>query len=87
MPVGIQMFATISSKDHLQSLQQDLHVLHNAKSHQVIDETSVADPDPYVLGPPGSGSVSKRYGFGSFYHQAKIASKKNLDSYCFLTSL
>jgi hypothetical protein len=45
MPVGIQMFATISSKDHLQSLQQDLHVLHNAKSHQVREETSVADPD------------------------------------------
>jgi hypothetical protein len=35
---------------------------------------SVADPDPnpdlYVFGPPGSG-----YGFGSFYHQAKIVRK------------
>jgi hypothetical protein len=31
-----------------------------------------ADPsDPYVFGPPGSGS-------GSFYHQAKIARKKSL---------
>jgi hypothetical protein len=34
------------------------------------------DPDPYFLGPPGSGSgfVSTRYGSGSgsFYHQAKI---------------
>jgi hypothetical protein len=32
---------------------------------------SVADPDPYVFGPPGS--VSQRYGSGSgsFYHQAK----------------
>jgi hypothetical protein len=39
--------------------------------------TSVADPDPsdpYVFGPPGSGSISKRH--GSFYHQAT-----NLDSY------
>jgi hypothetical protein len=38
---------------------------------------SVADPDPpdpYVFGPPGSGSISQRYGSGSgfFYHQAKI---------------
>jgi hypothetical protein len=31
-------------------------------------EISVADPDPYVFGPPGSGS-------GSFYHQAKIVEK------------
>ncbi len=33
--------------------------------------TSVADPDPYVLGPPGSGSVCQRYrsGAGSVYHQ------------------
>jgi hypothetical protein len=41
---------------------------------------SVADPDPsdpYVLGPPGSGSASQRYGSGSgsFYHQAKILGK------------
>jgi hypothetical protein len=41
--------------------------------------TSVAemDPnmsDPYVFGPPGSGSgtISQGYGSGSFYHQAKI---------------
>jgi hypothetical protein len=41
--------------------------------------TSVADPnpapdtqDPYVFGPPGSGSISTRYGSGSFYNQAKI---------------
>ncbi len=29
----------------------------------------------YVFGPPGSGSISTRYGSGSFYHQAKIVSK------------
>ncbi len=43
-------------------------------------ERIVADPDPsdlYVFGPPGSGSISQRYGsgFGSFYHQAKIVRK------------
>jgi hypothetical protein len=31
----------------------------------------------YVFGPPGSGSISQRYGSGSgsFYHQAKMADK------------
>ncbi len=35
------------------------------------------NPDPYVFGPPesGSGSTSHRYGSGSFYHQAKIVRK------------
>jgi hypothetical protein len=44
--------------------------------------SSVADPDPYVFGPPGSGSVNQiqRYGSGSgwtrsFYHQGKLVSK------------
>jgi hypothetical protein len=39
---------------------------------------SVADPDPsdpYVSGPPGSGSVSQWYGSRSFYHQAKVVRK------------
>ncbi len=33
--------------------------------------------DQYVFGPPGSesGSISQRYGSGSFYHQAKIVRK------------
>ncbi len=49
--------------------------------HSVINEyTSVADPDPHppdlhVFGPPGSGSTSQRYGYGSFYHRAKIVRK------------
>jgi hypothetical protein len=45
-------------------------------------ESSVADPDPnpsdpYVFGPPGSGSGSiiQRYGSGAFYHKAKIVRK------------
>ncbi len=61
----------------------------------VILKSSVADPNPdppdppnpHVLAPPGSGSISQRYGSGSgsFYYQAKVI-RKNLDSYCFLTS-
>ncbi len=45
----------------------------------IIVVSSVADPnpdpsDPYVFGPPGSGSGSnsQRYGCGSFYHQSRI---------------
>jgi hypothetical protein len=41
---------------------------------------SVADPDPsdpYVFGPPGSGSISQRHVSvsGSFYHKGKIVRK------------
>ncbi len=38
---------------------------------------SFADPDPYVVGPPGPGSISMRYGSGSgtLYHQAKTVRK------------
>ncbi len=45
-----------------------------------IPETSVPDSDPPdsdVFGPPGSGSISQRYGSGSFYRQAKLV-RKNL---------
>ncbi len=33
--------------------------------------------DPYVFGPPGSGSgsICQRYGSGSFHHHAKIVRK------------
>jgi hypothetical protein len=39
--------------------------------------SSVADPepDPYVFGPPGSGSISTTSGSGSIYLQAKIVRK------------
>jgi hypothetical protein len=38
---------------------------------------NVADPDQYVFGPQGSGSISTRYGTGSgsYYHLAKIVRK------------
>jgi hypothetical protein len=39
------------------------------KSSGTMTLTSVGDPNPqdqYVFGPPGSGSVSQRYGSGSF---------------------
>jgi hypothetical protein len=42
------------------------------KRFKNLFSTGVADPDLYVLGPLESGSVSQRYGSGSFCHQAKI---------------
>ncbi len=49
---------------------------------------SVADPDPYVLGPPcsASGSVSHKYGSGSrsFHHQAKIVRKTLMSTFLWL---
>jgi hypothetical protein len=40
------------------------------------------NPDPYVYGPPGSGSISHRYGSGFFYHQAKIVRKTLIPTVC-----
>ncbi len=47
----------------------------NIKATVTCEHSRVADPDPYVFGPPGSGPVSQRYGSGSFYNQAKIVTK------------
>jgi hypothetical protein len=45
--------------------------------YEVFISVAVPDPsDPYVFGPPRSGSVSQRYGSGSrSFYQAKIVSK------------
>jgi hypothetical protein len=55
--------------------QTDLH----SNSFATSSVAAVADPDPDVFGPPGSGSgsISERSGSGSvsFYHQAKIVRK------------
>ncbi len=43
-----------------------------------VDTDNVTDPDPYVFGPPGYGSISQRHGsgsVGSFYHQGKTVRK------------
>jgi hypothetical protein len=62
------------------------HALQHSKAYLLT--RSVADPDPnpdppdpHVFGPPGSGSISQKYGPGSgsgsryFYHSAKIVRK------------
>ncbi len=46
------------------------HPVHHKHKCLCWHEGSVADPDPHVFGSPGSGSgsISQRYGSGSFYH-------------------
>jgi hypothetical protein len=71
--------ADLSAKDGSQETMVNLL----GKSHRrrppppLREGSSVADPDPRVFGPPGSGSISQRYGSGSgsFYHYAKIVRK------------
>jgi hypothetical protein len=50
----------------------------NITVYSIHGKSSVADPDLFVFGP--SGSVSMRYGSGSFYHQAKIVRKLSIPS-------
>jgi hypothetical protein len=48
--------------------------LEMEKECSMVCETSVPDPDPpdpQDFGPPRSGSISQRYGSGSFYQKAK----------------
>ncbi len=47
---------------------------------------SVVDPDPYVFGPPGSGSFIILFGSGSgsgYFHQQAKKVRKNIDFYYF----
>jgi hypothetical protein len=59
-------------------------VLHICEVSNLMFSTSVWDPAPnpdpdppdqHVFGPPRSGSISQRYGSGSFYQQAKKVRK------------
>ncbi len=57
----------------------------------LIHETSVPDPpDPHVFGPPGSGSISQSMDPDPDPYAILLSTsknrKKNVDSYCFLTS-
>jgi hypothetical protein len=56
-------------------LNQNLPFCHISGTQQAFSATRVVDPD--IFGPPGSasGSVSHKYGSGSFHHQAKLVRK------------
>jgi hypothetical protein len=89
LPFGETQLAL--TKRHLVNIVKERHKTQyaNEKDSSCVyqkPKPSVPDPDlpdPHVFGPPGSESISLRYGSGSgsFYH-----SKKNLDSYYFVTS-
>jgi hypothetical protein len=52
------------------------YMLINKHVKVVICTCSVEDPEPHphVFGPPGSGSISQRYGSGSFPFLIKVLS-------------
>ncbi len=54
------------------------------KCHFLCPFCSVADPDPHVFGPPGSGFTSQMdpdpERSGSFYHDVKIVRKTLIPS-------
>ncbi len=65
-------------KTELDVVRSPLRIRFVWGSRHLAVHSSVADPDPsdpYVFGPPGSGSVSQMYRSGSFHHQAKIVRK------------
>ncbi len=55
----------------LQHVLDQLVLVRLQVNHCSCVPFSLVDPDPYVFGPPGSGSVIILYGSGSFYQQAK----------------
>jgi hypothetical protein len=73
---GLLTFSTLYSRPAVTaSLQLNLSHTERKVSNSVTVRNnfcSVADPDPFALGPPGSGSASQYgSGFGSFYHHDK----------------
>jgi hypothetical protein len=61
---------------------------HKSKLVSTFFREHLRKPDLYVFGPPGSGSVSHKYGSSSgsrsFHHQAKIVRKTLISSVLFL---
>ncbi len=78
----VETFFVISKRNTFAQCRADtLLVLFSLNLIQGTVYSSVADPDPYdpyVFEPPGSGSgsISHRYGSGSFYHQATVVKKR-----------
>jgi hypothetical protein len=61
----------------LKEFSSFFETLENISYNSGSFATHHPNPDPHVSGPPGSGSISQRYGSGSgsLYHQAKILRK------------
>jgi hypothetical protein len=64
-----------------------INIQYNKKtSKERLLLASIADPDPYVFWPPGSGSNSQEVRI-PILPSSRKSSKKNLGSYCFVTVL
>jgi hypothetical protein len=50
------------------------HTLDHYTVHISIGDQDPVRQDPHVFGPPGSGSISQRYGFGFFPFLLKVLS-------------
>ncbi len=85
-PCGLPACRLHATKQFLKGLaSRDFFKLFSGSKTDILQiiptklSTSVADPDPYVFGLPGSGAISQRYGSGSgsgtFNHHAKIVWK------------
>ncbi len=66
-PFCFSSFCFTLSPNHITSA--DFQTKHEISQRKNPLPVSVVDQYPYVFGP---GSVSQRYGSGSFYHQTKI---------------
>ncbi len=74
---GRNIFSASRDQDLLQLCNYEGHCFFPVLRIRIHRLWGLPDPDAYVFGPPGSGSISTRYGSGteSFYHPAKIVGK------------
>jgi hypothetical protein len=55
-----------TSDDEVEGLCRKVREFHAVNPRfLLVADFGVGDPDPHLSGPPGSGSIGKRYGSGS----------------------
>jgi hypothetical protein len=72
-----QVVVSLMQLGRQKKLHLYVHAYSSIDNPQCCRSARCPNPDPSVFGPPGTGSISHRYGSesGSFYHQAKIVRK------------
>jgi hypothetical protein len=74
--IEFRIYDDITLNDTLESRQRNrLNIFLGLRMGSVADPDPNPDPPDHDFGPPGSGSISQKYGSGSFYHHAKIVGK------------
>jgi hypothetical protein len=71
------VYSLFLSNDRISEFNLSFNNCYTSGKNSVADPDPNPDPnpDPHVFEPSGSGSISQRYGSGSFYHHAKIVRK------------